>query len=62
MGPPSQNSPDEHKMNGNRDQSHTPIPGTSAVGAAQGPKVVQTAFIHKLYSMLEDRSIQHMIS
>jgi HSF-type DNA-binding len=62
MGPPSQNSPDEHKMNGNRDQSHTPIPGTSAVGAAQGPKVVQTAFIHKLYSMLEDRSIQHLIS
>jgi hypothetical protein len=63
MGPPTQNSPetDQHKPNG-REQSHTPNPSTSAVGAAQGPKVVQTAFIHKLYSMLEDRSIQHLIS
>ncbi len=34
----------------------------AAVAAAQGPKVVQTAFIHKLYNMLEDRSIQHLIS
>ena len=64
MGPPNQSSPEtEHqKTNGNREQSHTPVPGTSAAGAAQGPKVVQTAFIHKLYSMLEDRTIQHLIS
>ena len=33
-----------------------------AVAASQGPKVVQTAFIHKLYNMLEDPSIQHLIS
>lgn len=61
MGPPNQSSPEtEHqKTNGNRDQGYG---STSAVGAAQGPKVVQTAFIHKLYSMLEDRSIQHLIS
>ncbi|KKY24442.1 putative flocculation suppression protein [Phaeomoniella chlamydospora] len=34
----------------------------AAAAAAQGPKVVQTAFIHKLYNMLEDKSIQHLIS
>ena len=34
----------------------------SAAAAAQQPKVVQTAFIHKLYSMLEDQTIQHLIS
>ncbi|EPS30812.1 hypothetical protein PDE_05764 [Penicillium oxalicum 114-2] len=37
----------------------------SAVGAAaaaQQPKVVQTAFIHKLYNMLEDSSIRHLIA
>ncbi|KPI42971.1 Transcription factor SFL1 [Cyphellophora attinorum] len=68
MGPPAQNSPeDEHlkaMANGNRDQNHTPTPNSNAaaVGAAQGPKVVQTAFIHKLYSMLEDRTISHLIS
>jgi HSF-type DNA-binding len=36
--------------------------GGAAMAAAQGPKVVQTAFIHKLYNMLEDKSIQHLIS
>ncbi|KAF3387138.1 Transcription factor SFL1 [Penicillium rolfsii] len=43
----------------------TSNPSNSAVGAAaaaQQPKVVQTAFIHKLYNMLEDSSIQHLIS
>ncbi|KAK5169467.1 Flocculation suppression protein [Saxophila tyrrhenica] len=35
---------------------------TGAAAAAQQPKVVQTAFIHKLYNMLEDQSIQHLIS
>jgi hypothetical protein len=68
MGPPSQTSPEsdqqKNTLNGIRDQAHTPTPNPSAaaVGAAQGPKVVQTAFIHKLYSMLEDRTIQHLIS
>ncbi|KAK4570531.1 Flocculation suppression protein [Recurvomyces mirabilis] len=33
-----------------------------AAAAAQQPKVVQTAFIHKLYKMLEDQTIQHLIS
>ncbi|EFR04327.1 hypothetical protein MGYG_07335 [Nannizzia gypsea CBS 118893] len=33
-----------------------------AAAAGQQPKVVQTAFIHKLYSMLQDPSIQHLIS
>ncbi|KAK7538784.1 HSF-type DNA-binding-domain-containing protein [Phyllosticta citribraziliensis] len=36
--------------------------GIGAAAAAQQPKVVQTAFIHKLYNMLEDQSIQHLIS
>ncbi|KAI9652040.1 MAG: hypothetical protein M1831_007232 [Alyxoria varia] len=35
---------------------------TGAAAAVQQPKVVQTAFIHKLYNMLEDQSIQHLIS
>ncbi|KAI9847028.1 MAG: hypothetical protein M1838_001068 [Thelocarpon superellum] len=33
-----------------------------AAAATQQPKVVQTAFIHKLYNMLEDPNIQHLIS
>ncbi|KAL8680697.1 MAG: hypothetical protein Q9186_003138 [Xanthomendoza sp. 1 TL-2023] len=42
-------------------------PGTNGLSAAaatssQQPKVVQTAFIHKLYNMLEDSSIQNLIS
>ena len=54
------------------DQAHNIINGNGpttasnhsagAVAAAQGPKVVQTAFIHKLYNMLEDQGIQHLIS
>ncbi|KFY12278.1 hypothetical protein V492_03976 [Pseudogymnoascus sp. VKM F-4246] len=43
-----------------------PGTGTGAAAAAQGsapqPKVQQTAFIHKLYNMLEDPSISHLIS
>ncbi|KAI5198490.1 hypothetical protein E4T39_06748 [Aureobasidium subglaciale] len=41
------------------------ILGQHAVGAAaaaQQPKAISAAFIHKLYSMLEDQSIQHLIS
>ncbi|KAF4125886.1 HSF protein, partial [Geosmithia morbida] len=33
-----------------------------AAAALHQPKIVQTAFIHKLYNMLEDRNIQHLIS
>ncbi|KAF2024762.1 hypothetical protein EK21DRAFT_104440 [Setomelanomma holmii] len=73
MGPPSMNCanvernsnlPELGRTNG--DSGNTSPNGTSApVGAAAAanqPKVVQTAFIHKLYNMLEDQSIQHLIS
>ncbi|RYP52018.1 hypothetical protein DL768_002701 [Monosporascus sp. mg162] len=33
-----------------------------AAAAVHQPKIVQTAFIHKLYNMLEDPNIQHLIS
>ncbi|PSR93637.1 HSF-type DNA-binding-domain-containing protein [Coniella lustricola] len=39
-----------------------PAPPHNAAPAVQGPKIVQTAFIHKLYNMLEDQSIAHLIS
>ncbi|KAL2261736.1 hypothetical protein VTK26DRAFT_3478 [Humicola hyalothermophila] len=38
-----------------------PAPAAAAPAVHQ-PKIVQTAFIHKLYSMLEDKAIQHLIS
>ncbi|KAL0471054.1 HSF-type DNA-binding domain-containing protein [Neurospora intermedia] len=38
-----------------------PAPAAAAPAVHQ-PKIVQTAFIHKLYNMLEDKSIQHLIS
>ncbi|KAH7077915.1 HSF-type DNA-binding-domain-containing protein [Paraphoma chrysanthemicola] len=74
MGPPSMNCAsaernstmvDQGRTNG--DSGNTSPNGNSAtaVGAAAAatqPKVVQTAFIHKLYNMLEDQSIQHLIS
>lgn len=66
---------------GNSNSSSAPSQTIGAAAAAQQPKVVQTAFIHKLYryvgrvcshyfgmsvdnddSMLEDQSIQHLIS
>lgn len=62
MGPPSQHSP---VSNGDRPlEHHTPSPSDahttngsqghpiSAAAAAQQPKVVQTAFIHKLYKLV----------
>ncbi|KAF2153648.1 hypothetical protein K461DRAFT_223881 [Myriangium duriaei CBS 260.36] len=46
-----------------KDNSLSGGPGAlGAAAAAQQPKVVQAAFIHKLYNMLEDASIQHLIS
>jgi HSF-type DNA-binding len=73
MQPPAQSSPElEHgggiNTNGNLDGTASIGMGISttgnavAAGSAQVPKVVQTAFIHKLYNMLEDRTIQHLIS
>ncbi|KAK0706477.1 HSF-type DNA-binding-domain-containing protein [Lasiosphaeria miniovina] len=34
----------------------------AAAAAVHQPKIVQTAFIHKLYNMLEDKTIQHLIT
>ncbi|TDZ23212.1 Transcription factor SFL1 [Colletotrichum sidae] len=39
-----------------------PAAPAAAAAAVHQPKIVQTAFIHKLYSMLEDPGIQHLIS
>ena len=67
MGPPVNSSPEIEQggnVNGEGENNigmHNET-GAAAIAAAQGPKVVQTAFIHKLYNMLEDRSIQHLIS
>lgn len=89
MGPPMHSSPEidlhGHMSNGvvaeeNNGSSSGAVGGLNAAAAtsSQQPKVVQTAFIHKLYrcqslplriknsanqfSMLEDPSIQHLIS
>ncbi|KAF7959959.1 hypothetical protein EAE96_001561 [Botrytis aclada] len=73
MGPPSRTSPDneangipEHMMVEDQPSSGSLATPSAAAAAAAGggiqPKVVQTAFIHKLYSMLEDVNIRHLIS
>ncbi|KAI9793184.1 MAG: hypothetical protein M1816_000604 [Peltula sp. TS41687] len=76
MGPPTLSSPDVEQIGGvmggvagavdPMNPGH-PGPGAAlgaaaAAAAAAQPKVVQTAFIHKLYNMLEDPNIQHLIS
>ncbi|KAF7187920.1 Transcription factor SFL1 [Pseudocercospora fuligena] len=73
MGPPL-SSPNgdrqgEQQQQHGQNEQQTTSPSTGggshpvgAAAAAQQPKVVQTAFIHKLYNMLEDQSIQHLIS
>ncbi|KAL1311216.1 hypothetical protein AAFC00_001408 [Neodothiora populina] len=43
-------------------QNGNPQHPVGAAAAAQQPKAISAAFIHKLYSMLEDQSIQHLIS
>lgn len=70
MGPPVLSSPvgDRNGVNQTSGGESDPatngnsVPAIGAAAAAQQPKVVQTAFIHKLYNMLEDQSIQHLIS
>ncbi|CAI9636271.1 unnamed protein product [Alternaria burnsii] len=72
MGPPSDRNgtssfQSQSQREGNGDSGNTSpngnqAPAVGAAAAAQQPKVVQTAFIHKLYNMLEDQSIQHLIS
>lgn len=56
MGPPVHSSPELEGGMGNtngigegRDMGSNMTLGAAAAAAAQGPKVVQTAFIHKLY-------------
>lgn len=67
MGPPQTTSPEAEQsdinINGHKDQNGQSSQANAAnAGGSSNSKVVQTAFIHKLYSMLEDRSIQHLIS
>ncbi|KAK3113204.1 Flocculation suppression protein [Teratosphaeriaceae sp. CCFEE 6253] len=74
MAPPLLHSPngeravDQHYAGPQHDQQLQTLNGGHAqhpVGAAaavQQPKIVQTAFIHKLYNMLEDQSIQSLIA
>ncbi|KAI4249232.1 MAG: hypothetical protein L6R40_000690 [Gallowayella cf. fulva] len=72
MGPPNSSPEMDHPSGpvngiyGEASQGHGG-PGMNGLSAAaatssQQPKVVQTAFIHKLYNMLEDSSIQNLIS
>lgn len=44
------------------DQHGPPSKSSSVSGPASGTKVNQAVFIHKLYSMLEDDSIKHLIA
>jgi len=76
--PPVNGSPelDQRSSNTNGTPDHTAGAGSgtaagntsSSNGAAAAvapppqPKIVQTAFIHKLYNMLEDQGIRHLIS
>ncbi|KAI9764722.1 MAG: hypothetical protein M1840_008114 [Geoglossum simile] len=75
MGPPVHSSPDIDQGNAttntnsgsaepvNMNNSNSGFGlGAAAAAATQQPKLVQTAFIHKLYNMLEDQGIQHLIS
>ncbi|KAI1855306.1 hypothetical protein JX266_000171 [Neoarthrinium moseri] len=63
----SSKSPDGEGSTPSNDQSTAssatsmPAPAIAAAAVHQ-PKIVQTAFIHKLYNMLEDPNIQHLIS
>lgn len=70
MGPPN-SSPEMDHTGGlvNGAYGEASLNGSAANGlsaaaatSSQQPKVVQTAFIHKLYNMLEDPSIQNLIS
>lgn len=57
----SDKEPDDHPMHDSANSSERNN-SASALAATQQPKVIQTAFIHKLYSMLEDQSIKHLIA
>lgn len=55
-------SPPDQSTGRDQNSSNMPAPPTAAAAAIHQPKIVQTAFIHKLYNMLEDPNIQHLIS
>ncbi|KAF5024047.1 hypothetical protein F66182_3895 [Fusarium sp. NRRL 66182] len=55
---PDSNNNGQNNVN-NSNSMPAPPPAAAAV---HQPKIVQTAFIHKLYNMLEDPNIQHLIS
>ncbi|KAF5249861.1 hypothetical protein FANTH_4830 [Fusarium anthophilum] len=58
--PKNSPAPDSNNVANNNSNS-MPAPPPAAAAVHQ-PKIVQTAFIHKLYNMLEDPNIQHLIS
>jgi hypothetical protein len=70
MGPPSRTSPDNeangtHEQPAAEDQSHinnivVPNAAAAAQAGSQQPKVVQTAFIHKLYKYVQDLTRKHI--
>ncbi|RDA86475.1 hypothetical protein CP532_3587 [Ophiocordyceps camponoti-leonardi (nom. inval.)] len=60
--PLDQNSSSNLNMPAPPPSSSSSASAAAAAAAAAQPKIVQTAFIHKLYNMLEDSSIQHLIS
>ncbi|KAL8243654.1 hypothetical protein R6Q59_009912 [Mikania micrantha] len=64
MGPPRTTSPEaeQHDLDRSGAKDQNGQANAASAGGSSSSKVVQTAFIHKLYSMLEDRSIQHLIS
>ncbi|KAK2928871.1 Heat shock factor HSF-type, DNA-binding [Fusarium oxysporum f. sp. vasinfectum] len=56
-------APDSNNVaNNNANNSNSMPAPPPAAAAVHQPKIVQTAFIHKLYNMLEDPNIQHLIS
>ncbi|PHH83380.1 hypothetical protein CDD82_1609 [Ophiocordyceps australis] len=54
---PAHPSSSEHAVSATSSSNAPP-----AAPAVHQPKIVHTAFIHKLYNMLEDSTIQHLIS
>ncbi|KAF4443228.1 hypothetical protein FACUT_1450 [Fusarium acutatum] len=61
--PKNSPAPDSNSVaNNNANNSNSMPAPPPAAAAVHQPKIVQTAFIHKLYNMLEDPNIQHLIS
>lgn len=56
-----QPQPPQQQHQNHNESMIMPAPAAAAPAVHQ-PKIVQTAFIHKLYNMLEDKTIQHLIA